>query len=146
MLQEKETLKIYRVSQLRQIARPMVSSRVSAGSPSPAEDYIEGHIDLNMFLIRNPLATVYVRVSGDSMSDAGIYPNTLLVVDRSMETHDGHIIIAKVFDELCVKRLSISNDGRIRLLSENQNYRPIEVTEEMEFEVWGRVLYAIQTL
>ncbi len=146
MLQEKETLKIYRVSQARQIARPMVSSRVSAGFPSPAEDYIEGHIDLNMILIRNPLATVYVRVSGDSMSDAGIYPNTLLVVDRSMETCDGHIIIAKIFNELCVKRLSIGNDGKIRLLAENANYSPIEVTEEMDFEVWGRVLYSIQTL
>lgn len=146
MSQENGTLKIYRVSQLRQIVRPLVSSRVSAGFPSPAEDYIEGHIDLNMILIRNPLATVYVRVSGDSMSDAGIYPNSLLVVDRSMETHDGHIVIAKVFNELCVKRLSIANDGKIRLLSENANYRPIEVTEEMDFEVWGRVLYSIQTL
>lgn len=146
MSQENGTLKIYRVSQQRQIARPLVSSRVSAGFPSPAEDYIEGHIDLNMILIRNPLATVYVRVSGDSMSDAGIYPNSLLVVDRSIETHDGHIIIAKVFNELCVKRLSIGNDGKIWLLSENANYRPIEVTEEMDFEVWGRVIYSIQTL
>ena len=146
MSQENGTLKIYRVSQLRQIARPLVSSRVSAGFPSPAEDYIEGHIDLNMILIRNPLATVYVRVSGDSMNDAGIYPNSLLVVDRSVETCDGHIIIARIFDELCVKRLSIGADGRIRLLSANENYRPIEVTEEMDFEVWGRVLYSIQTL
>jgi DNA polymerase V len=99
-----------------------------------------------MILIRNPLATVYVRVSGDSMSDAGIYPNSLLVVDRSMETCDGHIVIAKIFNELCVKRLSIGNDGKIRLLAENTNYSPIEVTEEMDFEVWGRVLYSIQTL
>lgn len=146
MLQEKGTLKIYRVSQARQIVRPLVSSRVSAGTPSPAEDYIEGYIDLNMVVIRNPLATVYVRVSGDSMSDIGIYPNCLLVVDRSMETLDGHIIIARIFDELCVKRLSINVNGKIRLLSENENYQPIEITEAMDFEVWGRVLYSIQPL
>ena len=146
MSQGKETLKIYRVSQAKQTVRPLVSSRVSAGFPSPAEDYVEGYIDLNLVLIRNPLATVYVRVSGDSMNGAGIYPNCLLVVDRSVETHDGHIIIARIFDELCVKRLSISDKGRIRLLAENENYEPIEVTEEMDFEVWGRVLYAIQPL
>lgn len=144
MLQDKETLKIYRVSQVRQIARPLFSSRVSAGLPSPAEDYIEGHIDLNMTVIRNPLATVYVRVSGDSMKDVGIYPDSLLVVDRSVETHDGDIVIARIFDELCVKRLSIGDDGRVRLLSENENYRPIEVTEIMDFEVWGKVTYSIQ--
>jgi DNA polymerase V len=144
MMQEKGTLKIYRVSQARQIARPMVSSRVSAGFPSPAEDYIEGYIDLNMTVIRNPLATIYVRVSGDSMCNIGIYPDCLLVVDRSLETHDGDIVIARIFDELCVKRLSIGNDGRVRLLPENENYQPIEVTEIMDFEVWGKVLYSIQ--
>jgi DNA polymerase V len=144
MLQEKETLKIYRVSQAKQIIRPLVSSRVSAGSPSPAEDYVEGYIDLNMVVVRNPYATFYVRVSGDSMSNIGIYPDCLLVVDRSMETHDGDIVIARVFNELCVKRLSISNTGRVRLLPENEYYQPIEITEKMDFEVWGKVLYSIQ--
>ncbi len=78
------------------------------------------------------------------MSNAGIYPNCLLVVDRAMETHSGHIIIARIFDELCVKRLSICDDGKVWLLSENEIYAPIEVSEEMDFEVWGRVLYSIQ--
>jgi DNA polymerase V len=146
MRQTKETLKIYKVSQAKQIARPLVSSRVSAGAPSLAEDYIEGYIDLNLMVIRNPLATIYVRVSGDSMSGIGIYPNCLLVVDRSMETRDGDIIIARIFDELCVKRLSIGDDGVIRLLAENELYAPIEVVEQMEFEVWGKVLYTIQSL
>lgn len=139
-----QTLKIYRVSQFRQIARPLVSSRVSAGFPSPAEDYIEGRIDLNRELIRNPLSTFYVRVTGDSMINIGIYPNCLLVVDRAVETQDGSIIIARIFDELCVKRLTICKNGKIWLFSENENYPPIEVTEEVDFEVWGRVLYSIQ--
>lgn len=144
MLRETNTLKIYRVSQLTQMARPLISARVCAGFPSPAEDYIEGRIDLNRELIRHPVSTFYIRVTGDSMSNAGIYPNCLLVVDRAMETHDGHIIIARIFDELCVKRLSVSDGGRVWLLSENENYAPIEVSEEMDFEVWGRVLYSIQ--
>ncbi len=141
-----QALKIYRVLQFRQIARPLVSSRVSAGFPSPAEDYIEGRIDLNRELIRNPLSTFYVRVTGDSMSGIGIYPNCLLVVDRAMETQDGNIIIARIFDELCVKRLAICENGKVWLFSENENYAPIEVTEEVDFEVWGRVLYSIQPL
>lgn len=144
MLQEQGTLKIYRVSQARQIARPLVSARVSAGFPSPAEDYIEGRIDLNRELIRHPLSTFYVRVTGDSMRNIGIYPNCLLVVDRAMETQDGNIVIARIFDELCVKRLSICSDGKVWLMSENELYEPIEVNEEMDFEVWGRVLYSIQ--
>lgn len=139
-----QTLKIYRVSQLRQIARPLVSSRVSAGFPSPAEDYIEGRMDLNRELIRNPLSTFYVRVTGDSMINVGIYPNCLLVVDRSLETQDGNIVIARIFDDLCVKRLSICNNGKVWLISENEDYAPIEITEKMDFEVWGKVLYSIQ--
>lgn len=121
-----------------------MTSRVSAGFPSPAEDYIEGRIDLNRELIRNPLSTFYVRVTGDSMINIGIYPNCLLVVDRAMETQDGNIIIARIFDELCVKRLMICNNGKVWLFSENEEYRPIEVTEDMDFEVWGKVLYSIQ--
>ncbi len=144
MIRETKTIKIYRVSQLTQIARPLVSARVCAGFPSPAEDYIEGRIDLNRELIRHPVSTFYIRVTGDSMCNAGIFPNCLLVVDRAMETHDGHIVIARIFDELCVKRLSVGSNGRIWLLSENENYAPIAVTEEMDFEVWERVLYSIQ--
>lgn len=79
------------------------------------------------------------------MCNAGIYPNTLLVVDRAMETGDGHIVIARLGDELCVKRLSVGDDGRVRLLPENDFYSPIEIGEETDFEIWGRVIYSIQT-
>jgi DNA polymerase V len=140
-----KTLRVHRVSRSLKIARPLIISRVSAGFPSPAEDYIEGRIDLNRELIKHPLSTFYIRVTGDSMCNAGIYPNTLLVVDRAMETNDGHIVIARLGDELCVKRLSIGNDGLVRLLPENDFYSPIEISEEMDFEIWGRVIYSIQT-
>jgi len=124
-------------------SRPLIMCRVPAGFPSPAEDYVEGRIDLNRDLIKHPLSTFYIRVSGDSMVGAGIMPGALLVVDRAVEAHDGHVVVARIGDELCVKRLSLCDEGRIRLLSENEQYPPIEITEGMDFEVWGRVIYSI---
>ena len=124
-------------------SRPLILCRVPAGFPSPAEDYVEGRIDLNRDLIKHPLSTFYIRVSGDSMVGAGIMPGALLVVDRAVEAHDGHVVVARINDELCVKRLSLSDAGRIWLLSENEHYPPIEITEDMDFEVWGRVVYSI---
>lgn len=124
-------------------SRPLIMCRVQAGFPSPAEDYVEGRIDLNRDLIRHPLSTFYIRVSGDSMIGAGIMPGALLVVDRAVEAHDGHVVVARVDDELCVKRLSTGDDGRIYLLSENEQYPPIEITEGVDFEAWGRVIYSI---
>jgi len=124
-------------------SRPVILFRVPAGFPSPAEDYVEGRIDLNRDLIRHPLSTFYIRVSGDSMAGAGILPGALLVVDRAVEAHDGHVVVARIGDELCVKRLSLSDQGRIRLLSEKELYPPIAITEGMDFEVWGRVVYSI---
>ncbi len=124
--------------------RPLFLTSVSAGFPSPAEDYIEGRLDLNRHLIKHPVATFYVRVAGDSMIDAGIYPGAILVVDRAVPADDGDIVIARVNDELCVKRLRI-RAGRAWLMPENKDYEPIEVTEEMDFEVWGRVMHSIRT-
>jgi len=92
-------------------ARPLIMCRVTAGFPSPAEDYVEGRIDLNRDLIKHPLSTFYVRVSGDSMVGAGIMPGALLVVDRVVEALGGHIVVARIGDELCVKRLSMGDDG-----------------------------------
>lgn len=122
---------------------PLVMCRVSAGFPSPAEDYIETAIDLNREIIRHPSATFFVRVSGDSMIEAGIMANTTLVVDRMVETKSGDIVIARIGDELCVKELFIDEDGAILLLPKNENYQPIEITEDMDFEIWGKVIVSI---
>jgi DNA polymerase V len=124
-------------------SRPLLLCRVPAGFPSPAEDYVEGRIDLNRDLIKHPLSTFYIRVSGDSMVGAGIMPGALLVVDRGVDVYDGHVVVARINDELCVKRYSTNDAGRITLLSENERFPPIEITEEMDFEVWGRVMYSI---
>lgn len=122
--------------------RPLFSSRVPAGFPSPSEDYIEGRLDLNRYLIKHPVATFYVRVSGDSMIGANIQEGDLLVVDRAEEAQDGNIIVARIFNELCIKRFRIIGE-RLWLFSENERYHPIEITEAMDFEVWGKVLYSI---
>lgn len=118
--------------------------RVSAGFPSPAEDYVEGRIDLNRDLIKHPLSTFYIRVAGDSMMPL-IHPGALLLVDRMVETKDDDVVIARINDDLCVKKLRIE-DGCIWLLAENEMYSPIQITEAMDFEVWGRVMYTIQQL
>jgi DNA polymerase V len=125
-------------------ARPLIMCRVSAGFPSPAEDYVEGRIDLNRDLIKHPLSTFYIRVAGDSMTPR-IHPGALLLVDRMVETKDDDTVIARINDDLCVKKLHIE-DGAIWLLAENEAYPPIQITEEMDFEVWGRVMYSIQQL
>ncbi len=120
------------------------TSRVEAGFPSPADDYLEGTLDLNEHLIRHPAATFFLRVSGDSMTGAGIYPGDILIVDRSLPPADGRIVIAVVDGELTVKRLS-RRQGRIRLLPENSRYPPIDITAEQDLRVWGVVVHAVHS-
>lgn len=135
---------IYSPDRSRKLLRPLVLTRVPAGFPTPAEDYIEGRIDLNRDLIRHPLATFYIRVVGDSMEPL-IQSGALIVVDRMLETTDGDIVIARIGNELCVKRLRIESDGAVWLFSENKNYQPIQIGEESDFEIWGKVQYAIHS-
>ena len=126
--------------------RPLAffTSRVEAGFPSPADDYLEGTLDLNEHLIRHPAATFFLRVSGDSMTGAGIYPGDILIVDRSLTPADGRIVIAAVDGELTVKRLH-RRRGRIRLVPENPRYPTIEITAEQELRVWGVVVHAVHS-
>lgn len=121
---------------------PLYSSTVRAGFPSPADDYIETHLDLNEHLIKHPAATFFVTASGDSMSGAGISSGDMLVVDRSLEATNGKIVIAAINGELTVKRLSRAN-GKVRLLPENNQYQPIEITGEEDLVIWGVVTHVI---
>lgn len=120
------------------LALPLFLSRVPAGFPSPAEDYVEGSLDLNEHLIQHKEATFFVRVRGDSMAGAGIRNGDLLVVDRAREAGDGDIVIAVVDGELTVKRL-YRRGGHLRLLPENPCYHPIEFKDGQELVVWGVV-------
>jgi DNA polymerase V len=117
---------------------PLFESKVSAGFPSPAEEYVEGKLDLNKFLISNPPATFFVRATGDSMIGAGIYPDDILVVDRSIDPKEGKIVIAALDGDLTVKRFSKYN-GKIVLKSENKEYPNIIVAGTTELVIWGVV-------
>ena len=124
---------------------PMYSNKVAAGFPSPADDYLEDKIDLNQYLVKHPAATFLVRASGESMIKAGIFPNDILVVDRSLKAEDGKVVIAVVDNELTVKRYRKRGKG-IVLEPENEAYDPIIISEESEAFVWGVVTNVIHNL
>ena len=126
-------------------ALPIFLGRLPAGFPSPADDYLEGKLDLNRHLIEHPAATFFVRVTGDSMIGAGIHSGDLLVVDRSLEPADKHVVVAVLDGELTVKRLFKQN-GVLRLLPENLNYQPIEIAPQQTIEIWGVVTSVIHSL
>ncbi len=134
--------KIYAADTSTRSAHPLVVSSVSAGFPSPADDYIEGRLDLNQHLIRHPAATFFVRVDGDSMIDAGIHPGDILIVDRALEPKDRNVVIANINGELTVKRIRIKYK-KILLMPENENYPPLPIPADMDFQVWGVVTYVI---
>jgi DNA polymerase V len=133
---------IFSVDQKTHVARPLFTCGVSAGFPSPAEDHIDRKLDLNELLIPHPTSTFFVRVAGDSMTNAGINNGDILVVDRSIEATSGKIIIAIVNGELTVKRL-VQNHTSCRLVAENSDYPSLEITEETDFRVWGVVTSVI---
>ncbi|MBF6057787.1 translesion error-prone DNA polymerase V autoproteolytic subunit [Thiomicrorhabdus sp. HH1] len=124
------------------IRLPLYASKVIAGFPSPAEDYVEARLDLNEKLIRNQEATFLLKVQGDSMRDAGILDGDILVVDRSVAPADGKIVIAALDGDLTVKRLRI-RDGKTWLLPENPDYPPIAIREESDMVIWGVVTASI---
>lgn len=121
---------------------PLYACSVRAGFPSPADDYIEMHLDLNRHLIKHPAATFFVTAAGDSMIGAGIASGDMLIVDRSLEATHGKIVIAAINGELTVKRLS-RQKGRVQLLPENKQYKPIDITDEEAFVIWGVVTHVI---
>lgn len=117
---------------------PLFTEQVAAGFPSPADDYLEGDLDLNKYLIQHPVATFFVRVTGDSMIGAGIYSGDILIVDRALEPADKKVVIAVVDGELTVKRL-VRKSGSLYLMPENDAYKPIKIEDETGLEIWGVV-------
>lgn len=142
---EVKVIDIFVPDECEEMKLPMFLMSVSAGFPSPADDYLETKLDLNNFLVKNPSATFFVRVAGDSMIDVGIHTGDILIVDRSLTAKEGSIVIAVINGELTVKRLHI-NQNKVFLYAENKNYQPIEITEEMNFEVWGVVSNVIHSV
>ncbi len=115
---------------------PLLNDSVSAGFPSPADDYTEENIDLNEHLISNPFSTFFLRVKGDSMINAGIKDKDLIIVDKSLTAKPGNIIIAMIDGEFTIKRLSIKN-GELYLKAENNNYPDFIFKNHIDVQIWG---------
>jgi DNA polymerase V len=121
---------------------PMVSAKVEAGFPSPADDHLERSIDFNEELVRNKAATFSVRVQGESMRDAGIHSGDVLVVDRSVTPHDKQIVVAMIDGEFTVKRFRKYGE-KIFLEAANADFPSIQIGENQELVIWGAVTYII---
>ena len=123
---------------------PLLSDSVSAGFPSPADDYTEENIDLNEHLISNPFSTFFLRVKGESMLNAGIKDKDLIIVDKSLRAKPGDIVIAMIDGEFTIKRLSIKNN-ELYLKAENHNYPDFNFKNNIDVQIWGVVIYSIHS-
>ncbi|MEM1312551.1 MAG: translesion error-prone DNA polymerase V autoproteolytic subunit [Patescibacteria group bacterium] len=133
------SLKVKQVTKQSNIPITHYGVLVSAGFPSPADDFIESPLDLND-IIEHPNNTFSVRVVGDSMIGAGIYPGDLLIIDRSITPISGDVILAVIQGEFTIKRFIKKDNNKVYLVPENKNYKSILITENSEFEVWGKVI------
>ncbi len=124
---------------------PLIQEGISAGFPSPANDFLDISIDLNREFIKHPSTTFYGRVRGDSMINAGLSNGDLLIIDKSLEPSNGKIAVCFIDGEFTVKRVKIEKN-QLWLVAENQKYRPIEVTEDNEFMIWGIVTTVIKNV
>ena len=123
---------------------PLFSDRVPAGFPSPAQDYVEQTLDLNELCIQRPAATYFVRVEGDSMIEAGIYPNDILVVDRSVTPLSGDIVIAQVDGEFTVKELCLT--PVVQLIPRNKAYQPVSFGDDSQLQLFGVVTNVVRQI
>ena len=135
----------YPTSSPSRLSLPLFTGKVAAGFPSPADDYVEKNLDLNELLVQKPAATFFVRAQGESMLGAGIHPNDILVVDRSLEAVPGKVVICAINGELTVKRLERVND-QWQLKAENPAYADIVIHDELELVIWGVVTNVIHAL
>jgi len=144
-VKKEPSLVFYRPDLESDIKIPYIKEGVSAGFPSPANDFMENNIDLNKELCKNPLATFYIKVNGNSMINAGINNNDILIVDRSLEPQNNKIAVCFIDGEFTVKRIKTDKDC-VYLMPENERYQPIKVTDENELIIWGIVTYVIKNM
>lgn len=140
---EKKTLDIYRAEITTDMPLPIADAGIKAGFPSPAQDFMDLSIDLNKELIRHPASTFYGRVRGDSMQDAGVYDGDILIIDKSLEPHNGDMAVCFIDGEFTIKYIKIEKTV-IWLIPANDKYKPIRVTQENDFLIWGIVTYSIK--
>ena len=140
-------LTFHKVSTLSKVMIPFATDSVKAGFPSPGEDHYAPEIDLNDLLVQHKEATFYVRISGNSMTEAGILDGDLAVVDRSAEASDGDFVIAYVNGEFTIKQFEVDASGEKGwLIPWNDSYPRIEVDVNDDFRIWGVVTHVVHTL
>lgn len=123
----------------------LFANRVNAGFPSPAEDYVEGKLDLNEYIVEHEASTFYVRIQGHSMSGAGMLDGDVIAVDRSLEPRHNDIVLAVIDGELTVKQLHKQN-GQVRLVAHNPEFQPIVIRDTQELTIWGVVTGVVRKL
>ncbi len=129
----------------KQFTQQQVKTANATGFGAAADDYMERGVDLNEQLIINKPATFFFRMSGEAMAGAGIYPNDVLIVDRSIKATNGKVIVAAIDGELLVRRLQTSFN-RLTLVAENKNFKPLEIGEFSQYSAWGVVTCVIHIL
>ncbi len=141
---KKVFLKIYPVSVATHLKIPVADGGIRAGFPSPAQDFLDLSIDLNKEFVRNPTATFFGRVKGESMRDAGISDGDLVIVDKSLSPRDGKIAVCYLDGEFTMKRIKTEKDC-CWLLPANDEFKPIKVTPDNDFVIWGIVAHVIKS-
>jgi DNA polymerase V len=144
LIKSEKDLSFYSADTERSLKLPFVG-KVSAGFPSPAEEYTELSLDLNQSLVKNPSSTFYARVKGSSMIDAGIKEGDILVIDRSLEPSNGKKAVCYIDGEFTLKTIK-KEKQKLWLLPANPDYKPIEIKEENDFVIWGIVTYVIHKM
>ena len=142
---KKEKLSFLIPKKENNVGQWLIDQGISAGFPSPADDFKEVRISLDKELVKNEEATFYARVSGDSMQGAGLENGDLLIIDRSIEPSNNKIAVCFIDGEFTVKRIKIESK-KLYLIPENKKYSPIEINEENELIIWGIVTYVIKKL
>ena len=137
-------LDIYSALTETELKLPLVNNGISAGFPSPALDFVDLSIDLNLHLIKHPSSTFYGLVKGHSMKNIGINDGDLLVIDKSIEPINNKIAVCYIDGEFTLKRIKLEKN-QCWLIPENENYQPIKVTEENDFLIWGIVTFVIKS-
>ena len=143
MKKAKENLIFFQPQQDQNRSMPLAHTGVSAGFPSPADDFKELRISIDQEVVKNEEATFYARVAGQSMQGAGLDDGDLLVIDRSKEPEDNAIAVCFIDGEFTVKRLKVEAEC-VYLMPENPNYSPIRVTEDNQLIIWGVVTYVVK--
>ncbi|MEO8512777.1 MAG: translesion error-prone DNA polymerase V autoproteolytic subunit [Ignavibacteria bacterium] len=137
-----QNIEIYTYDPKKRVLIPFIESKVNAGFPSPAQDYVEQKLDLNEHLIKHPSSTFIIKVKGESMTGEGIDDKSLLIVDKSLDFKTNCICIASINGDFTVKRIN-KIKGKYYLISANKDFEPIELNEENELLIWGIVTWVL---